>query len=329
MKIKTVTTKSGINQVEFSNTDDRYYWIKNKGDNSILVSTEHPDTLAEGEGITEVEPGEITLVENYGNIIYINGESEVEIREQDIPMCPFKASQKGGDMVVESDIFTVSAEGNPVKFNGLQGGVPFTEVTLSGKNLYTANLIVGGIDPTNGELLTGVTNCLCTDDFVAVEGDKYYEFYHAEDIEGIHVNAIFFYDADKKYIDCWQGETDFFDTPENCYYIKWQYPVNSPASVDMITDVTLVAGRSNDEYVPPITGQEMTITVNDTAYTITPDSNPYTVPTEIYQHDGVNTVYVTGEGEPTLLVKGIMTVNAALKIIWDKFKTLENEMTGG
>lgn len=155
MRIKTVTTKSGVNQVEFRDTDDRYYWIKNKGDNSILVSIEHPDTLAEGEGITEVEPGEITLVENYGNIIYINGESEVEIREQDIPMCPFKASQKGGDMAVESD---VSAEGDVIQLDGLQGGVPFSEVVadvnLSEMNLITWPFVDKGGDNVNGMKLT-------------------------------------------------------------------------------------------------------------------------------------------------------------------------------
>lgn len=57
-------------------------------------------------------------------------------------------------------------------------------------------------------------------------------------------------------------------------------------------------------------------------YTITPDSNPYTVPTEIYQQNGINTVCVTGEGEPKLSVTGVKK-NAAVKKIWDKLLELE------
>ena len=56
-------------------------------------------------------------------------------------------------------------------------------------------------------------------------------------------------------------------------------------------------------------------------YTITPDSNPYIVPTDIYQQDGINNIYVSGEGEPTLSVTGVKE-NAAVKKIWDKLNEL-------
>lgn len=60
---------------------------------------------------------------------------------------------------------------------------------------------------------------------------------------------------------------------------------------------------------------------NGADYTITPDSNPYIVPTDIYQQDGINNIYVSGEGEPTLSVTGVKE-NAAVKKIWDKLNEL-------
>lgn len=53
-------------------------------------------------------------------------------------------------------------------------------------------------------------------------------------------------------------------------------------------------------------------------YTITPDSNPYTVPDDIRQQDGLNVV-TASEGE--LSVTGVRK-NAAIKKIWDKLYEL-------
>ena len=57
---------------------------------------------------------------------------------------------------------------------------------------------------------------------------------------------------------------------------------------------------------------------------ITPDSNPYTVPFEIYQRDGLNYVYVhvAGSDKPTLTVTGLKE-SITLEKIWNKLLELE------
>ena len=56
-----------------------------------------------------------------------------------------------------------------------------------------------------------------------------------------------------------------------------------------------------------------------TSYTITPDSNPYVIPNDIRQQDGLNTITVS-EGE--ISVVGIRK-NAAIKRIWDEIDEIK------
>ena len=61
-------------------------------------------------------------------------------------VCPFKIGLRGGDGYAD-----VTATGNPVQLDGLQGGVPFSEIAVSGKNLIgiaQAKAIIG--DSTSG-----------------------------------------------------------------------------------------------------------------------------------------------------------------------------------
>ena len=83
--------------------------------------------------------------------------------------------------------------------------------------------------------------------------------------------------------------------------------------------VQLEYGDTATEYEPPITGRELTVNVNGTDYTITPDSNPYKVPNDIRQQDGLNTISVS-EGE--ISVVGVRK-NAAIKRIWDEIDEIK------
>ena len=83
--------------------------------------------------------------------------------------------------------------------------------------------------------------------------------------------------------------------------------------------VQLEYGDTATEYEPPITGRELTINVNGSDYTITPDSNPYVIPNDIRQQDGLNTITVS-EGE--ISVVGIRK-NAAIKRIWDEIDEIK------
>ena len=59
-----------------------------------------------------------------------------------------------------------------------------------------------------------------------------------------------------------------------------------------------------------------------TTYTITPDNNPCTIPNDICQLDGLNNISVSA-GE--LSVVGAQR-NAAIKKIWDKFTSIDNNI---
>lgn len=71
-----------------------------------------------------------------------------------------------------------------------------------------------------------------------------------------------------------------------------------------------------------IVGQEITLTVNGTEYSITPDSNPYNVPNDIRQQDDVNTVSVSSGNVTVASAKR----NAALKRAWDKIDELASSI---
>ncbi|MBQ8568439.1 MAG: hypothetical protein IJ446_04400 [Oscillospiraceae bacterium] len=464
--IKTIALSSGINKVDFDPdekspyfyTSNEYVWIKNLSADTVYVSLSE-DCGNSVDGTAAIAPYDAyMLILDSRNAFYAAGSGSIEVHTSDISTCPFKISQKGGD---------VSAEGSVVQLGGLQGGVPFSEVTVKGKNLLPVmrSRTIGGLTYTSG-----------TDGSVTVTGTQ-----TAANYPTINTNAgillskgdyalsggtdllqITAYDIEEDTVIARAKSTPGYFTLKEDKYIRIY--VYSPATSNGLTmnevlHPQLEYGDTATEYAPPITGQELTVTacgknllnndilpngtysglnvvtnadgsvtvngtntsedtvwltlstrtrmlkagtytlsgcskwvsslnetyayniyqrpngtdgwaiitsvgksltftcddcyirsgiavgagdtvdlifepqieVGSTAtpyepysgadYTITPDSNPYTVPTEIYQQDGVNTVYVTGEGEPTLSVKGIKE-NAAVKRIWDKLNEL-------
>ena len=128
MNIKTVTTTTGMNTVVFGNSANVYYWVKNIGSTDITVGA---TDNAENHAI--VKPDNGIRVDTFTNTVYINGAGTVEIYECDTPVCPFKLAQRGGD---------ITATGNPVQLDGLQGGVPFSEIVVSGDDIVGHDLTV-------------------------------------------------------------------------------------------------------------------------------------------------------------------------------------------
>ena len=250
----------------------------------------------------------------------------------------------------------VTASGNPVILDGLQGGVPFSEMAVSGKNLIsnkytpksgsinstidengivtvsTTNPFSGNNTPVtvNTEMLIpiGVLNRDCTIGITWIDG-----LWRDSDSlsKWLGVN-ISFLDNDKKVI---TGATKYIsisngvrglnkigkisnktlEIPESAEYFSINFWISSGTYLsDFKYALQLEIGDTATAYEPPITGRELTVNVNGTDYTIIPDSNPYTVPNDIRQQDGLNVVSVS-EGE--ISVTGVRK-NAAVKKIWDK-----------
>lgn len=96
--------------------------------------------------------------------------------------------------------------------------------------------------------------------------------------------------------------------PENDIKCRMWLRVNSNKSANCTITAMLEAGNAPTEYAP----------YNGSVTTITPDSNPYTVPNDIRQQDGVNNVSVSA-GEITVSgVKKSPAINRAWEEIENK-----------
>ena len=106
-------------------------------------------------------------------------------------------------------------------------------------------------------------------------------------------------------------------------HLWFAFTTHSATSGDAVEPIVqLEYGSTVTAYEPPITGRELTVNVNGVDYTITPDSNPYVIPNDIRQLDGLNNISVS-EGE--ISVVGVRK-NAAIKRIWEKLDKLTTAM---
>ena len=199
-------------------------------------------------------------------------------------------------------------------------------VNVSGKNMFDGNLIIGMIQTGTG-ILIGGAKYLSTPNYISVNGDCTYSL---SNFENKQFDAVVFYDSNKSYISATPLNREeplisHFTTPQNCKYIRWRYLFDNGASIDMLTNIQLELGDTATEYEP----------YHGSTTTITPDSNPYTIPNDIRQVDGLNNISVS-EGE--ISVVGVRK-NAALKRVWKEMNdfnakigninTILESVTGG
>ena len=187
-------------------------------------------------------------------------------------------------------------------------------VNVLGKNMFDGNLIIGMIQVGTG-IMTGGSQYLSTPNYISVNGDCTYSL---SNFENKQFDAVVFYDSNKSYISATplnrvEPLISHFTTPQNCKYIRWRYLFDNGASIDMLTNIQLELGDTSTDYEP----------YHGSTTTITPDSNPYTVPNDIRQQDGLNIITVS-EGE--ISVVGVRK-NAAIKRIWEKLDELTTSIS--
>ena len=132
--IKTVTTGSGINKIEFDRFY-RYFWIKNIGATDVTVSA--LSTISEnGNDSAKITSGDCCMIENYdNNSVYVLGESTVEIHANDLPNCPFKISVKGGvsgDYLPLAGGMTTGTTGLANNFRAVSGNTTRIQFLING-----------------------------------------------------------------------------------------------------------------------------------------------------------------------------------------------------
>ena len=214
----------------------------------------------------------------------------------------------------------VTTSGNPVQIDGLQGGVPFSEMAVSGKNLIgiaQAKTIIG--DSTNGYSV--INNAISRTIIQKLQPNT---TYHIKKYDSGNRFRIVMFDNEptnaaditaKQLIFNSDGSISDYTLSTGDNHLWMALVTHFATSGEAIEPIVqLEYGDTATAYEPPITGRELTVNVNGSDYTITPDSNPYIVPNDIRQQDGLNTISVSA-GE--LSVTGVRK-NAAVKKIWDK-----------
>ena len=327
MNIKTITTVDGVNVVDFGSAASRFYWIENLGSTTVYVSG-NENIVPDGDNVKVLSAGCGTMVENLGGKVYILGAGKFQITNQGDKFPPFRNAPvaDGG----------VMASGNPVQIDGLQEGVPFSEMVVSGKNLLkypyeqTTRTSYGitftdngdGTITANGTATANATFLLARNFGFEKEGN----YFLSGCPSGGGLNSFF--------INWYQNHTGVTIKNYNDYgsgnIIPYQhiFSENNSLAIAIIAGTTvenlifrpqLELGSTPTAYEPPITGRDLTVNVNGTDYTITPDSNPYVIPNDIRQVEGLNNISVS-EGE--LSVVGVRK-NAAIKRIWDEIDEIK------
>ena len=324
MNIKTIITVDGVNVVDFGSAASRFYWIENLGSTTVYVSG-NENIVPDGDNVKVLSAGCGTMIENLGGKVYILGAGKFQITNQGDKFPPFRNAPvaDGG----------VMASGNPVQIDGLQGGVPFSDIVVSGKNLIPSDYMtksgtyngvtvtvkndgrvdLSGTATSEGYILTILAN------YPLIGGKKYtFNCNKQYDVNTFNLGLII-RDKNGK----WKSGLDSFPktitADDGDYISSWQlWTYNGVEYSAENIEIQLELGDTPTEYEPPITGRELTVNVNGTDYTIIPDSNPYVIPNDIRQQDGLNVVSVS-EGE--ISVTGVRK-NAAVKKIWDKIDEL-------
>ena len=354
METKTITQGrdgckvSGAYKLIFPIRKD-YYHIRNDGTETAYASVFSDSTDTAEDGVYDIPSGGTLCIRSHGSdTLYVSG--EVTVMGTASAVCPFKIGLRGGDGYAD-----VTATGNPVIMDGLQGGVPFSEIVVSGDDIVEKELTVNVcgknllkypyIQTTRTSY--GVTFTDNGDGSITASGThdggtglSYFGF------------SPWWADPNGGRLFLPKGNTVTFRVMglPNTYHCMISVKKDK-TSADAITAIYGV-GESAANYtaeqdcyiacgiygLKSSIGQDANFTVypqlelGDTAtpyepyhgaeYTITPDCNPYTVPNDIRQQDGLNNISVSAG---TLSVTGVRK-NAAIKRIWEKLDELTTAM---
>ena len=227
---------------------------------------------------------------------YVRGYTDTEITK-----CKEYTDEKISE--VSGDI---TAKGNPVQIDGLQGGVPFSEITVSGKNLIgiaQAKALTG--DNTNGFYIFDNTASR-----VIVQKLQPNTTYHLKKYDsGNRFRIVMFNNEPTNSADTtaiqliYNNDGSISDYTlstgeDHLWMVLATHYATSGDAIEPIVQLEL--GSTATEYEPPITGRELTVNVcgkNLLKY-------PYYDTTKT-----INGVTFTDNGDGSVLVNGTATKN--------------------
>lgn len=239
---------------------------------------------------------------------YVRGYTDTEIT---------KCKKYTDEKIAEASDGDITATGNPVQLDGLQGGVPFSEIAVSGKNLlkypyYNTTKTISGITFTDNGDGTITANGTAT------------------------ATASYFLDSEFNYIGgitytisgCPKGGSNstykikgdrlgaYIDDNGNGATYSFKYDTTAAIVILIYKDTTvdnivfrpqLEYGSTPTEYEPPITGRELTVSAcgkNLLKY-------PYVNTTKT-----INGITFTDNGDGTITANGTATDMVSFAVIW-------------
>ena len=273
MNIKTITTVDGVNVVDFGSAASRFYWIENLGSTTVYVSG-NENIVPDGDNVKVLSAGCGTMIENLGGKVYILGAGKFQITNQGDKFPPFRNAPvaDGG----------VMASGNPVQLDGLQGGVPFSEMIVKGKNLIPFPYY-----DSNSKTQNGITFTVNADGTVTANGTStdiayFYIAMYAKIVkkgvryaisgcpEGANADTYRIFINERKSDGTSNGifiadfnDNKSFTVSDNCDSIHIAIQIRSGVTVDnLVFRPQLELGDTATTYEPPITGRELQVNVS-------------------------------------------------------------------
>lgn len=324
MNVKNIVLTGGEVAVTISGSNCA---IRNDGAATIYAS-DKPGIVAGADGVVSIPAGAAVVVQGVCGAVYLLGTGEATCVGTDYATCPFKTVSSGGG----ADIVSNAAES--VTLDGLQGGVPFSEIVLSGDDIINQpvtlsacgkNLISYPYKDTT-KTLNGITFTDNGDGTINIDGTATSPtvFYLLQKIilpKGVYTLSgcpaggasgsykVQFATGDWKTVfsDYGNGATKQLDSPITLTQCR--------IAIESGTRLNNLVFRPQLENGSAATEYEQ---YHGSLITVTPDKSPYTVPNDIRQQDGLNNVFASAGN---VSVTGVRR-NTALKKIWDKLDEL-------
>ena len=311
----------------------RAFAVRNDGAADIYIS-KTSGIVPDDDGVMCIKSGASAVfahMDIYADTVYLLGNGRVQLHAQNDSANPFNFAPAfdGG----------VQASGNPVTLDGLQEGVPFSEITVSGDDIVGHELTVN----VSGKNLlkypfanttkteNGITFTDNGDGSITVNGTATATAYFSLSSNkalptGKYVlgksmdNILLYVDKylDNAFYQRLASSTEtikelIFNVSEEDaqkYTYKFGIQINKGNIADNVTIYPqLEIGSTATPYEP----------YHGSVTTITPDSNPFIIPNDIRQQDGLNVVSVS---EGKISVTGVRK-NAASKKLWDEIDKIK------
>lgn len=247
--------------------------LQNNSDNDVIISIYSGKTKTD-DGVRIVPAGESRIYAVMHNVdtVYITGEGNIELAAQNEVVNPFKSSVKGGD---PDSILTVTKNGNPIIMKNLQDDVPFNEVVVSGKNITPYPFSSGTITNRGLTLTDNGDGSITIIGTPTAGGDVYYISNHFNLLKGDYIiknrgasaevglRIYGYLDGVATLIVYVYGEDEkTFEIDKKYDYYTFVIRIGTISDfMPCVIYPQLELGSTATDYIPPITGREMILTV--------------------------------------------------------------------